>query len=98
MAEMPDGSIYVTASRLQDSARFNKDAPAALPTKLYRLVKGWSGRPQLQQSSRLARGNPRALAKRSGGTLFPRFTARCRNKVPPLRAFGASVGATVGRN
>jgi len=39
MAEAPDGSIYVTASRIQDSAWFNKDAPAALPTKLYRLVK-----------------------------------------------------------
>lgn len=40
MAEMPDGSILVTASRIQDSAWFNKDAPAALPTKLYKLVKG----------------------------------------------------------
>jgi sugar lactone lactonase YvrE len=39
MAEMPDGSILVTASRIQDSAWFNKDAPVALPTKLYRLVK-----------------------------------------------------------
>ena len=39
MAEAPDGSIYVTASRIQDSAWFNKDAPAALPTKLYRMVK-----------------------------------------------------------
>ena len=39
MAEAPDGSIYVTASRIQDSAWFNKDAPTALPTKLYRLVK-----------------------------------------------------------
>ena len=39
MAETPDGSILVTASRLQDSAWFNKDAPAALPTKLFRLVK-----------------------------------------------------------
>ena len=39
MAEMPDGSILVTASRIQDSAWFNKDAPAALPTKLYRMVK-----------------------------------------------------------
>jgi sugar lactone lactonase YvrE len=39
MAEAPDGAIYVTASRIQDSAWFNKDAPAALPTKLYRMVK-----------------------------------------------------------
>ena len=39
MAEAPDGSIYVTASRIQDSAWFNKDAPAALPTKLFRMVK-----------------------------------------------------------
>jgi len=39
MAEAPDGSIYVTASRIQDSAWFNKDAPAALPTKLYRMLK-----------------------------------------------------------
>jgi sugar lactone lactonase YvrE len=39
MAEMPDGSILVTASRIQDNAWFNKDAPAALPTKLYRMMK-----------------------------------------------------------
>jgi WD40 repeat protein len=39
MAEAPDGAIYVTASRIQDSAWFNKDAPAALPTKLYRMVR-----------------------------------------------------------
>ena len=39
MAEAPDGSIYVTASRIQDSAWFNKDAPAALPTRLFRMVK-----------------------------------------------------------
>jgi len=39
MAEAPDGSIYVTASRIQDSAWFNKDAPAALPTKLFKMVK-----------------------------------------------------------
>lgn len=35
----PDGSIYVTASRIQDSAWFNKDAPQALPTKLCKLAK-----------------------------------------------------------
>ena len=39
MAEAPDGSIYVTASRIQDSAWFNKDAAPALPTKLYRMVR-----------------------------------------------------------
>lgn len=39
MAEAPDGAIYLTASRLQDSAWFVKDAPAALPTKLYRMVR-----------------------------------------------------------
>ncbi len=39
MAEAPDGSIYVTASRIQDSAWFNKDAPAALPTRLFKMVK-----------------------------------------------------------
>jgi sugar lactone lactonase YvrE len=39
LAEAPDGSIYVTASRIQDSAWFNKDAPAALPTKLFRMIK-----------------------------------------------------------
>lgn len=40
MAEMPDGSILVTASRIQDSAWFNRDAAAALPTKLYRILRG----------------------------------------------------------
>jgi sugar lactone lactonase YvrE len=33
----PDGSIYVTTSRIQDSAFFKKDAPPALPTQLWRL-------------------------------------------------------------
>jgi sugar lactone lactonase YvrE len=33
----PDGSLYVTTSRIQDSAFFNKDAPPALPTQLWRL-------------------------------------------------------------
>lgn len=33
----PDGSLYVTASRIQDSAFFNRDAPLALPTQLWRL-------------------------------------------------------------
>jgi sugar lactone lactonase YvrE len=33
----PDGSLYVTSSRIQDSAFFNRDAPLALPTQLWRL-------------------------------------------------------------
>ena len=33
----PDGSLYVTTSRIQDSAFFNRDAPLALPTQLWRL-------------------------------------------------------------
>lgn len=33
----PDGSLYVTNSRIQDSAFFNRDAPLALPTQLWRL-------------------------------------------------------------
>ncbi|RZA25933.1 MAG: hypothetical protein EOP92_42900, partial [Lysobacteraceae bacterium] len=33
----PDGSLYVTTSRIQDSAFFKRDAPLALPTQLWRL-------------------------------------------------------------
>jgi len=33
----PDGSLYVTTSRIQDSAFFTRDAPPALPTQLWRL-------------------------------------------------------------
>jgi sugar lactone lactonase YvrE len=33
----PDGSIYVTSSHIQDSAFFNRTAPLALPTQLWRL-------------------------------------------------------------
>jgi sugar lactone lactonase YvrE len=33
----PDGAIYVTTSRIQDSAFFNRSAPLALPTQLWRL-------------------------------------------------------------
>jgi sugar lactone lactonase YvrE len=33
----PDGTIYVTTSRIQDSMWFKPDAPAALPTQLWRL-------------------------------------------------------------
>ena len=36
----PDGSLYVTTSRIQDSAFFNRDAPLALPTQLWRLGRG----------------------------------------------------------
>ena len=33
--EGPDGTIYVTTSRIQDSAFYKPDAPAALPTQLW---------------------------------------------------------------
>ena len=33
----PDGSLYLTTSRIQDSAFFNRDAPLALPTQLWHL-------------------------------------------------------------
>jgi sugar lactone lactonase YvrE len=36
----PDGTIYVTTSHIQDSAFFKPDAPAALPTQLWRLKFG----------------------------------------------------------
>lgn len=36
-AEGPDGAIYVTTSRIQDSAFFKPDAPAALTTQLWRI-------------------------------------------------------------
>jgi hypothetical protein len=34
----PDGTIYVTTSHIQDSAFFKPDAPAALPTQLWKLT------------------------------------------------------------
>ncbi|MCS0587806.1 L-dopachrome tautomerase-related protein [Massilia norwichensis] len=37
LSQGPDGSLYVTSSRIQDSAFFNRDAPLALPTQLWRL-------------------------------------------------------------
>jgi len=37
-AEGPDGAIYVTASHIQDSARFKPGAPIALPTELWRFT------------------------------------------------------------
>ncbi|HEY0062207.1 MAG TPA: L-dopachrome tautomerase-related protein [Telluria sp.] len=33
----PDGTLYVTTSRIQDSALFRPDAPPALPTSLWRV-------------------------------------------------------------
>ena len=33
----PDGTVYVTTSHIQDSAFFKPEAPAALPTELWRL-------------------------------------------------------------
>ena len=36
-SEGPDGMIYVTASRIMDSAWYDPDAPIALPTALYRF-------------------------------------------------------------
>jgi len=36
----PDGTVYVTTSRIQDSAFFKPDAPIALPTALWRLKMG----------------------------------------------------------
>ena len=37
LAEGPDGSIYVTTSRIQDSAFYKPGAPTALPTQLWRI-------------------------------------------------------------
>jgi hypothetical protein len=34
----PDGALYVTDSRIQDSAFFRRDAPLALPTRLWKLT------------------------------------------------------------
>lgn len=39
LAEGPDGTVYVTTSRIQDSAFFKPDAPAALPTQLWRITR-----------------------------------------------------------
>jgi sugar lactone lactonase YvrE len=43
LAEADDGSIYVTASRIQDMSWFKADAPHVLPTKLFRLVRDGAG-------------------------------------------------------
>ena len=37
-AQGPDGTVYVTTSHIQDSSFFKPDAPAALPTQLWKLV------------------------------------------------------------
>jgi len=34
----PDGTIHVTTSHIQDSAFFKPEAPAALPTQLWKVV------------------------------------------------------------
>jgi sugar lactone lactonase YvrE len=39
LAEGPDGSIYVTASRLHEMPWFRQGAPNVLPTKLFRLAR-----------------------------------------------------------
>ena len=39
----PDGALYVTTSHIQDSIFFKPDAPAALPTELWRLVRPAAG-------------------------------------------------------
>jgi sugar lactone lactonase YvrE len=43
LAQGPDGAIYVTTSRIQDSALFKRDAPLALPTQLWRLRRSHRG-------------------------------------------------------
>ena len=43
--EGPDGTIYVTTSRIQDSAFYKPDAPAALPTDL------WSFKPNVAEAT-----------------------------------------------
>jgi sugar lactone lactonase YvrE len=43
LAEAEDGSIYVTASRIQDMSWFKAGAPHVLPTKLFRLVRRGAG-------------------------------------------------------
>ncbi len=39
-AEVPGGTLYVTTSRIQDSAFYKPDAPAALPTELWSIKLG----------------------------------------------------------
>jgi len=44
LSEGPDGAIYLTTSHIQDSAFFKPDAPASLPTQLWRIDLPWAGR------------------------------------------------------
>ncbi|WP_262297387.1 SMP-30/gluconolactonase/LRE family protein [Microvirga sesbaniae] len=37
LAEGPDGTLYFTTSRIQDSATYKPDAPKSLPTQLWRM-------------------------------------------------------------
>ena len=39
-AQGPDGTVHMTSSHIQDCAFFKPDAPAALPTQLWKLVNG----------------------------------------------------------
>ncbi|WP_152048101.1 L-dopachrome tautomerase-related protein [Aureimonas psammosilenae] len=39
-SEGPDGVVYITSSHIQDSAFFKPDAPASLPTELWRINQG----------------------------------------------------------
>ena len=45
-SEGPDGAIYVTTSRIPDMAFFKPNAPAALPTALWRIRRNDSAPPQ----------------------------------------------------
>lgn len=37
MSEAPDGTLYVTASHIQDTNWFKPGAPASLPTQLFKF-------------------------------------------------------------
>ena len=50
-SEGPDGAIYVTTSRIQDSAFFEPDAAPALPTQWWRIRRGHGGRGRDQGGS-----------------------------------------------
>ena len=43
--EGPDGTLYVTSSHIQDSAFFKPDAPASLPTELWRITFDGAAKP-----------------------------------------------------
>ena len=46
LAVGPDGTVYVTDSRIPDMQWFEPDSPIALPTTLYRIEAGSSTRTQ----------------------------------------------------